>query len=206
MLIGIACGLFWGLMEIALRFGLRSACPEAVMGSILTGLSFFYLAAAHFACRSTIGPLLALATAIVLKIGAAILLGISCAGASVMNPAFAFCLQTITYILLAVPFTKITSHRTLFRGAVGGVAAFGAALLFPLTAPLAGLTVCSAPLSFHYGYVALLAGTMSLPLGAHAGSYLHNMFPEINRKNKIELVFFNLFAAAGTLWISVLAR
>jgi len=206
MLIGISCGLLWGLMEAAIRFGLRSACPDAAIGSILTGLSFFYLAAARTASRSSIAPLIALASAILLKAGATILLGGSCAGASVLNPAFAFGLQTLTFLSFGLVSNRMGSNFTLFHAAGGGLTAFTAAMLFPLSAPLAGLTVCSAALSFHYAPWAALVGVFSLPAGTMFGSYFSGKLPELNRNHNIEWAFLNLFAAAGTLWISVLTR
>lgn len=170
-------GLVWGLSECVMGIWLCGACGRGLTGSIMTGLAFFHLGVAYaFGARRSL-LLLLLALAAALKATDALWLGLPLAHGAVINPVFAFALETGAFMLVTQVGAGNPAAMTLRRFAAWG--AFGAllaALAFPLVRFVTGIPAClhpgtGMPLAWTYAPVATLLGGAAGALGAQVGRW-----------------------------------
>lgn len=170
----IVLGSVWGLSEAALGMGLRS-CAAVVSGSIMTGVALFFLAAGWMISRKTFGLLLMVLIAAFFKMFDALLLSLPLKHGAIGNPIFAFFMEAIAFIIIASFLKEKIIQKLPGQALLGGIAALLAVNLFPLVKYATGIPACVVPgtgypLSLYYIHFAVLASSVTVPLGFWIGA------------------------------------
>lgn len=188
----LALGAVWGLSEALLGMWLQR-CASQYSGAIMTGLAFFYLSFVWTSTRR-VWPLVLLFIMVALfKMLDALLLSISLNHGAVVNPIFAFFLETLFFILSAGFLRKQFMKNWRVRSAIGAGAALASALFFPLTGLFTGVPAClypgtGIPLSVYTAPLAMLIGLITVPLGALLAEG-YNKLPSAGELGRIGKVF-----------------
>ena len=169
----IMLGAVWGLSECMLGAALH-ACASSISGSMMTGVAFFFIAAAWAADRKALSAALIVAIAVVFKMFDAVLLSLPLRNGAVANPMFAFILEGGAFIVLAVILKEAWKRRTAGQAVWGGTAAFVSAAVFPLVKFATGTAAClvpgtTTPLAWYYAILAVGISLLTVPLGLRAG-------------------------------------
>jgi|GEM_PF-3347132 len=170
-------GSFWGFTEYFAGTLIKDSFPDGVTGSILIGLSFFFLASGLFFSKNIYGILIPLGVAIALKIGWSIISGHALSHPSLINPLFSILIETavfISFYLLFLKKKKKSIAMLIILGAAGGVLV---SLLFPQITAITALPVCvklgtNTPLSIYFINYSIIAGSIALPLGIKFSAFL----------------------------------
>jgi hypothetical protein len=163
----------WGLSECLLGAALH-ACASSISGSVMTGIAFFFIAAAWAAGGKTRSVALVVAIAVLFKTFDAALLSLPLRNGAIANPVFAFILEGGAFIVLAVILKEAWKRRTAGRAVWGGTAALVSAAAFPLVKFATGTAAClvpgtTTPLAWHYAILAVGISLFTVPLGLRAG-------------------------------------
>lgn len=169
----ILLGAVWGLSECLLGAALH-VCASSISGSMMTGVAFFFIAAAWAADRKAISATFIVAIAVLFKMFDAVLLSLPLRNGAVTNPMFAFILEGGAFVVLAVILKEAWKRRTAGRAVWGGMAAFISATAFPLVRFATGTAAClvpgtTTPLSWYYAILAVGISLLTVPLGLRAG-------------------------------------
>jgi hypothetical protein len=169
----IMLGAVWGLSECMLGAALH-ACASSISGSVMTGVAFFFIAAAWAADRKALSAALIVAIAVLFKMFDAILLSLPLRNGTIANPVFAFILEGGAFIILAVILKEAWKRRTAGRAVWGGTAALISAAAFPLVRFATGTAAClvpgtTTPLAWYYAILAVGISLLTVPLGLRAG-------------------------------------
>lgn len=169
----ILLGTVWGLSECMLGTAIR-ACASSISGSIMTGVAFFFIAAAWASGRKALSTALIVAIAVVFKMFDAILMSLPLGNGAIANPVFAFILEGGAFVVIAVVLKKTWKRRLAGRAIWGGGAAAISAAAFPLVRFATGTAACivpggTTPLSWYYAMPAVLLSLLTVPLGLRAG-------------------------------------
>jgi len=172
----LAAGAVWGVTEVIMGTWLNG-CATMFSGAIMTGLAFFYMSLTWSATRKILPLLLMLVLVILFKMLNALLLSLPVTHGSVMNPAFAFVMQTIGFLLMILIFRKLFFQRLNTRIMTGIGAAAVAVLLFPFAGHFTGSAACLAagtqiPLSIYTSPLAIGIACITVPLGYHVAQRL----------------------------------
>jgi hypothetical protein len=169
----VMLGAVWGLSECMLGAALH-ACASSISGSVMTGVAFFFIAAAWAADRKALSAALIVAIAVLFKMFDAALLSLPLRNGAIANPVFAFILEGGAFIVLAVILKEAWKRRTAGRAIWGGTAAFVSAAAFPLVKFATGTAAClvpgtTTPLAWYYAIPAVGISLLTVPLGLRAG-------------------------------------
>jgi hypothetical protein len=169
----ILLGAVWGLSECLLGAAIH-ACASSISGSVMTGIAFFFIAAAWASGRKALSAVLIIAIAILFKMFDAVLLSLPLKNGAVTNPIFAFILEGGAFIVLAVILKEAWKRRTDGRAVWGGMAALVSAAAFPLVRFATGTAAClvpgtTTPLAWYYAILAIGISLLTVPLGLRAG-------------------------------------
>jgi hypothetical protein len=169
----ILLGAVWGLSECLLGAALH-ACASSISGSVMTGVAFFFIAAAWASGRKAWSAALIVAIAVLFKMFDAILLSLALKNGAIANPVFAFILEGGAFIVLAVILKEAWKRRTAGRAVWGGAAALISAAAFPLVRFATGTAAClvsgtTTPLAWYYAILAVGISLLTVPLGLRAG-------------------------------------
>lgn len=165
----LAAGAMWGLIEFGAGLGLQK-CAALFTGSILTGLSFFWISFIWSRDKNFLSLLFILLLAMGLKWMDALLLHLPWNHASILNPIFALFTAVLGFSVLMLLFKKHFFKNTLNRILLGGGSALLATSLFPLVKFASGVPACTwaatnIPLSISTAPVAMLIAMIMVPLG-----------------------------------------
>jgi hypothetical protein len=141
---------------------------------MMTGVAFFFIAAAWAADRKALSAALIVAIAVVFKMFDAVLLSLPLRNGAVANPMFAFILEGGAFIVLAVILKEAWKRRTAGQAVWGGTAAFVSAAVFPLVKFATGTAAClvpgtTTPLAWYYAILAVGISLLTVPLGLRTG-------------------------------------
>jgi hypothetical protein len=170
----IVCGSVWGLSEAALGLTLES-CAKLVSGSIMTGVAFFFIAAAWTRTKRVLGPAIVVACALAFKLLDALFLGLPLKHGAVANPMFAFVTEGLAFMIIVPFLAEAWRQRAVGRAFLGGASALLAVNLFPLVKFATGISACvvaggTMPLSLYYAPIAIGASLITVPLGFWAAA------------------------------------
>ncbi len=173
----ISFGLLWGITELAVGLSLASMCAAGVVGSLLTGLSFFFLSASWHSSQKYWAVMLTLGGVMSLKIAGAFLLPLPLGQSAVLHPLFAFISQFLIFNLFAWIVQQVGTLRWWYALIAGGMAGWLAAHVFPLVRFFTGIAACQTvgshlPLSVYYDYIAVIIGAVAWPIGREIGLWL----------------------------------
>ncbi len=165
----VVLGSLWGLSEAGLGLALES-CARLVSGSIMTGVAFFFIAAAWARTKRAVGPALVVGLALVFKLADAALLGLPIRHGAIANPMFAFVTEGLAFLVITPFLAEAWKGKTAGRAFLGGTSALFAVNLFPLVKFATGIPACVAPgsttpLSLYYAPIAVGAALLTVPLG-----------------------------------------
>jgi len=166
----LVTGLMWGLAEAVLGMGLRGACGVGVTGAVMTGWAVCCLSAGFHTARRLWAPAALLVVAAGLKALDAAVLGLSVGHGSVVNPMFAFLVQAVLLMLVAVTIRWAKAGGRDVDMAAGGLIGLGAAGLFPLAGFVTGSPACiyagtTVPVAIVYAPLSAALGSVAYPLG-----------------------------------------
>ena len=169
----IMLGAVWGLSECMLGAALHT-CASSISGSMMTGVAFFFIAAAWASGGKTRSVALVVAIAVLFKTFDAVLLSLPLRKGAIANPVFAFLLEGGAFIVLAVILKEAWKRRTAGRAVWGGVAALVSVAAFPLVRFATGTAAClvpgtTTPLALYYAVLAVSISLLTVPLGLRAG-------------------------------------
>ncbi len=166
----ITIGCLWGFTEFFAGTTIKDMFPDNVTGSVLIGLSFFFLAAGYTITKKTTGIIIPLSICILLKLFGTLIIGKPAFHSSIINPVISMVIEAGIFLLmykLLLNKDKVSLSKKILSGVIG---AFLVALLFPLINYFTALPVCikngtNIPLSIYYLHFSMLAGAIALPLG-----------------------------------------
>ena len=169
----IMLGAVWGLSECLLGAALH-ACASSISGSMMTGVAFFFIAAAWASGGKTRSVALVVAIAVLFKTLDAVLLSLPLRNGAIANPVFAFILEGAAFIVLAVILKEAWKRRRAGRAVWGGMAALVSVAAFPLVRFATGTAAClvpgtTTPLAWYYAIPAVGISLLTVPLGLRAG-------------------------------------
>ena len=172
----LAAGALWGFVEFGAGLGLQK-CAALYTGSILTGLSFFWISFIWSRDKHFLSLLLILLLAIGFKWMDALLLHLPWNHASIVNPIFALFTAVLGFSVLMLLFGKRFFKNTRNRILLGGGSAMLATGLFPLVKFATGIPACTwaatqIPQSVATAPVAVLIAMITVPLGYVASTWL----------------------------------
>jgi len=169
----ILLGAVWGLSECLLGAALH-ACASSISGSVMTGIAFFFIAAAWASGRKALSTVLIIAIVVLFKMFDAVLLSLPLKNGAIANPVFAFILEGGAFMVFAVILKEAWKRRTAGRALWGGSAALVSAAAFPLVRFATGTAAClvpgtTTPLAWYYAILAVGISLLTVPLGLRAG-------------------------------------
>ncbi len=170
----VVLGSVWGLSEAGLGMGLRS-CAALVSGSIMTGVALFFIAAGWIISRKVVAVFLMVLIATFFKMFDALLLSLPLKHGAIGNPIFAFVMETIAFVVIISILKEKITKKPAGQALLGGMAAVLAVNLFPLVKFATGVPACVVagtgyPLSLYYIHFAVLASSVTVPLGFWVGA------------------------------------
>ena len=174
----VMLGAVWGLSECLLGAALH-ACASSISGSVMTGVAFFFIAAAWASGRKAWSAALIVAIAVLFKMFDAVLLSLPLRNGAIANPLFAFILEGAAFVVLAVILKEAWKRRTAGRAVWGGAAALISAAAFPLVKFATGTAAClvpgtTTPLAWYYAILAVGISLLTVPLGLRAGEKMRD--------------------------------
>jgi hypothetical protein len=174
----VMLGAVWGLSECMLGAALH-ACASSISGSVMTGVAFFFIAAAWASGRKALSAALIIAIAVLFKMFDAVLLSLPLRNGTIANPVVAFILEGGAFIVLAVILKEEWKRRTAGRAVWGGTAALVSAAAFPLVKFATGTAAClvpgtTTPLAWNYAILAVGISLLTVPLGLRAGEKMRD--------------------------------
>ncbi len=140
----LAMGAVWGLSEALAGMWLQR-CAFAFSGAILTGLAFFYISFVWTVARKAWALLLLLGVAVLFKMLDAFFLAKPLLGGAVINPVYAFVLETLAFLMLVSLFRHSFHKKNLVRLGVGAGSALLATMAFPTAGWFTGVAACLYP-------------------------------------------------------------
>jgi hypothetical protein len=169
----ILLGAVWGLSECLLGAALH-ACASSISGSVMTGIAFFFIAAAWASGRKALSTVLIVAIVVLFKMFDAVLLSLPLKNGAIANPVFAFILEGGAFMVFAVILKESWKRRPVGRALWGGSAALVSAAAFPLVRFATGTAAClvpgtTTPLAWYYAILAVGISLLTVPLGLRAG-------------------------------------
>ncbi len=172
----IILGSVWGLSEAVLGIGLK-ACTSLASGSIMTGVTFFFIGATWKRTRHVIGPLILIAVASLFKLFDALLLSLPVKDGAVANPIFAFWTEGLALVLMLAFMKESWKNKATGQAFLGGLSALVAVNLFPLVKYATGIPACVFPgtttsLSLYYAPIAVGVSLLTVPAGFWLGARL----------------------------------
>jgi hypothetical protein len=170
----LVLGSIWGLSEAALGLYLRQ-CASTVSGSLMTGASLFFLAAAWVVAPRVKALALMVLIASAFKLFDALLLGLPVLHGAVANPIFAMVMQGAAFLLIISLIRETLARRPIGQGLAGGLSALVAVSAFPLVRFATGIAACvvagtTIPLSLYYAPIAIALSALTVPLGFAVGA------------------------------------
>ncbi|GEM_PF-432743 len=194
-------GSLWGLAECTAGIFLRGTCSRLYTGSILTGLSFFYMAGAlglaggggTLARGRAFTLMLMPLIAALFRVYAGLLMGQKIISGAVANPVYAFITEGLVFCAL-VAFAGRERLSRLVPAAMGGIAsAVAAAVIFvPVvvftTIPACVLPGTRLPLSIFGMPVAAALGAVALPAGLQLGAWMRHRLDAQPRERAMVLL------------------
>jgi hypothetical protein len=140
----------------------------------MTAVALFFIAAAWVLTRRVSGVLLAVILVTLIKMYDAVLLSLPLRNGAVANPIFAFWTEALVLLVVVALAKGAFTRKTAGQAAAGGLAALGAAGIFPLAGYITGIPACvfpgtSYPLSVYYAPIAVVLSLLTVPLGFWAG-------------------------------------
>lgn len=182
----ITIGCFWGFIEFLIGTALKEQIPNNIIGSVLIGLSFFFISISIFLRKKPTDVIIPLFICIILKLAGAILIGKSIYHSSIVNPIASLILEAGIFIALYFLFLSkenISLARKIMIGAAGGLLL---SFLFPLLQYVTQLPICikagtNIPLSIYYSPISIVVGAIALPIGIYLNVFLRNFI--INKKS-----------------------
>ena len=168
----LIAGAIWGMSEVLMGACLNG-CAFRYWGAISTGLAFFYFSFTWTSTRKILPLILLLLFVFLFKTIDALILGVPVTHGSVLNPGFAFVLQTMAFLALVLFFSPFFLKNTKTRMLIGGGAALAASLLFPFAGYFTGSAAClvagtQIPVSVYTSPVAIVISFVTVPLGFYA--------------------------------------
>ena len=170
----LVLGSIWGLSEAAAGLYLRQ-CASTVSGSLMTGASLFFLAAAWAVAPRVKALAIMVLIASAFKLFDALLLGLPVLHGAVANPIFAMVMQGAAFLLIISIIRETLARRPIGQGLAGGLSALVAVSAFPLVRFATGIAACvvagtTIPLSLYYAPVAIALSALTVPLGFAVGA------------------------------------
>lgn len=174
----LVLGSLWGLSEAALGMYLRQ-CASTVSGSVMTGTSLFFLAAAWAVSPRIRTTALMVGMATGFKLFDALLLGLPVLHGAIGNPIFAIVMEGAAFVLIVSVVSRTVAGKAAGQGLSGGLAALVAVNVFPLVKFATGVAPCvtgtAYPLSLYYAPIAIALSVLTVPLGSRAGAALASL-------------------------------
>ncbi|MBN2572002.1 MAG: hypothetical protein JXA68_07730 [Ignavibacteriales bacterium] len=175
----IAIGCFWGFTEFLIGTALKEQIPNNAIGSILIGLSFFFLAVSILLRKKLIDVIIPLGICIILKLVGTILIGKSIFNSSIVNPIVALILEAGIFVLLYLIFFNKGNISLSKKMLIGAAAGLLVSFLFPLLQHATQLPICikagtTTPLSIYYAPISIVIGAIALPAGIYLNKSLKN--------------------------------
>lgn len=169
-------GTIWGVAECLLGIYLRQ-CASFISGSIMTGVAFFFLAAAFSYHHTSLTIPLMVGLASLFKLIDALLLSLPILHGAVANPIFAFFMEGLAFWLIVTFFNPVWMKKFLGQLLAGAFMALTAVNLFPLVKYVTGIPACvvpgtNYPLALYYAPVAISLSMLTLPAGLFLGQKL----------------------------------
>jgi hypothetical protein len=176
----ITIGCLWGITEFFMGTLLKNLYPGNITGSVLIGLSFFFLSATYYLNERISSLIIILIISTLFKLSGTILIGKSLASPFFINPVLSMLLSVCLFIILQrliLKDKKTTGINSFFAGAI---LAAVTALLFPLLNYISGYPLCfksntNIPLSVWYIHISTFIGFFAYPAGVYINSLYKNI-------------------------------
>jgi len=170
----IGIGTLWGLTETTIGPLIKTACSTGQSGSILTGVSFLFIAMAYALCPQAMSLLIILLVTALMKMASGLIFGIPLAGGGISHPIFAYVTEVGAFMLIATLMRRVMSGPVLGASMTGASSAALAAFSFPLVKFCTGIAGCvmagtSIPTAYYYAYYAVGIATITAPMGQWMG-------------------------------------
>ncbi len=173
----IFVGALWGFVDVAGGLVLRTSCGGGTFlmtGSLLTGLSYFFLAGSVGFSGRIRGVWLMLCIIVGMKVLSAPLMGVPVVHGAILNPVFAYGTQVGIFFALGLLMSGLSGRGPVAWAGIGAGCALAAAFVFPLVGHVTGMPAClhpgtSLPLSIVYSPLAAGVGAIAGPSGVAAG-------------------------------------
>ena len=170
----------WGITEFFMGTLLKNLYPGNITGSVLIGLSFFFLSATYYLNERISSLIIILIISTLFKLSGTILIGKSLASPFFINPVLSMLLSVCLFIILQrliLKDKKTTGINSFFAGAI---LAAVTALLFPLLNYISGYPLCfksntNIPLSVWYIHISTFIGFFAYPAGVYINSLYKNI-------------------------------
>lgn len=187
----LIAGAIWGMSEVIVGTWLNG-CAVQYSGAVMTGLAFFYLSFTWTATRKILSLILLLAMVFFFKLFNALLLSVPITHGSILNPAFAFVLQTIAFMTLVLVLGQRFFKKRNYRLFAGGAAALSASLLFPFAGYFTGSAAClmagtQIPVSVYTSPLAAGIALLTTPFGFFVANRLKT-FEGITGISKFKII------------------
>lgn len=175
----ITIGSLWGITEFFMGTLLKNLYPGNITGSVLIGLSFFFLSATYYLNERISSLIIILINSSLFKLSGTILIGKSLASPFFINPVLSMLLSVCLFIIyqrLIFKDKKATGINAFFAG---GIIAALTALLFPFLNYISGYPLCykgnsNIPLSVWYIHISAIIGFFSYPAGVYISAIYKN--------------------------------
>ncbi|MCX7020487.1 MAG: hypothetical protein NTY46_16155 [Candidatus Sumerlaeota bacterium] len=183
----VALGCAWGVVESFAGVSLRGSCARMFTGSLLTGASiFFFAAASGYGLRLIMLSVLPLIAGS-LRIYTGFLLDQKIMSGAVANPVFAFWMECAAFMLVFFVARKCLSRGLTAGMTMGAFTAILAAVLFLPVKVFTGIPACvvpggSTPLAVWGMPVGAVMGAVMMPFGLWAGRCLRNASATTSRR------------------------
>lgn len=166
----IGIGILWGLTETCVGPLIKTACSLGASGSILTGVSFLFIAMAYALRPCASGLLIVLLVTAIMKMASGLIFGIPLAGGAIAHPIFAYVTEVGAFLIVAALVQRMTVRPMLGAAMTGTISAALAVLAFPLVKLCTGISGCvmtgtTIPLAYYYAQYAVGIAALTAPLG-----------------------------------------
>ncbi len=176
----ITIGSLWGITEFFMGTLLKNLYPGNITGSVLIGLSFFFLTAAYYLNEHFSSLFIILIICTLFKLTGTILIGKSVVDPFFINPVLSMLLTVFLFVIyhrLILKDKKATGINSFFAGAI---LAAVIALLLPLLNYISGYPLCfkgntNIPLSVWYIHISSFIGFFAYPAGVYINSLYKNI-------------------------------
>ncbi len=170
----VGIGTLWGLTETCVGPLIKTACSTGQSGSILTGVSFLFIAMAYALRPHAMSLLIIILVTALMKMASGLIFGIPLAGGAIAHPIFAYVTEVGAFMLIATLMRRVISGSVLSAALTGAASAAVAAFAFPLVKFCTGIAGCtmtgtSIPTSYYYAYYAVGIAAIAAPVGQWMG-------------------------------------